>query len=848
MELLAPAGDFEALRAAVQNGADAVYLGAGAFNARRNAGNFDGDALNGAVAYCHARGVKVHVTLNTLVREDEFAALIEAARAVYRSGADAAIVQDFGVARALRQIAPEMELHASTQMAAHNRQAVAFLRDQGFDRAVLAREMTFEEMAECAREGIEIEAFAHGALCVACSGQCLMSSFIGGRSGNRGLCAQPCRLPWTLDGVGGCRLSTRDLCGIADLARLRDAGVSSLKIEGRLKRAEYVAVTVAAYRRALDALYEGRAIDIETEKSELAQMFNRGGFTRGYGPGVSESDLMYPERPNHIGAKVGECRRDGEVELSADVLSGDALALRRRDGDIPVKLSGAAGERERCPRAVRGDGLFRLVSEAQMRAARESFTGERRRIPVTARATLRVGEPAKLSVSDGAHTAEAVGDALEVATGRGLDESRVVAQLQKTGGTPYAMESVALDADANAFCPASLLNALRRDALTALDAARTAVARAEGEYDVEADAAILTAPRRGGDAPPTQSPLHCNEWQREASPKSPPLWGVVDPCASVRWQREAPPKSPPLWGGWQREALTGEVAPRQHPDRPLLLAQSSDLNQLEAALDSGADAAVYAPADMRPAALQAVDLAPLAQKGRVALAVPAVLTATALDALNGWALANRAYIGMTFLSNVGQFGLDWPGVRAGDTMLNVANNAAAAQIAEWGMALYTPSVELNAGQIRRLAGQTNLIAWGRVPLMRLRHCPLRAAKGMKGRHADCRHCDACPPAERLSGKALVDRKGVAFPLRRVAMDGGCVVNVLNSAPLMPLRKLDKLPHTAAWRLLLDPAEPTEAIVRVYRAALDGGDFKALPEWETIESVNTTTGHYFRGVE
>lgn len=809
MELLAPAGDFEALRAAVQNGADAVYLGAGAFNARRNAGNFDGDALNGAVAYCHARGVKVHVTLNTLVREDEFAALIDAARAVYRSGADAVIVQDFGVARALRQIAPEIQLHASTQMAAHNRQAVAFLRDQGFDRAVLARELTFEEMAECAREGIEIEAFVHGALCVACSGQCLMSSFIGGRSGNRGLCAQPCRLPWTLDGVGGCRLSTRDLCGIADLARLRDAGVSSLKIEGRLKRAEYVAVTVAAYRRALDALYEGRTLDVETERSELAQMFNRGGFTRGYGPGVAESDLMYPERPNHIGARVGESRRDGEIELSADVLSGDALVLRGRGGDIPVKLSGAAGERARCAQARRGDGLFRLVSEAQMRAARESFSGERRRIPVTAKATLRVGKPARLCVSDGAHTVEAVGDALEVAMGRGMDESRVVAQLQKTGGTPYAMERVALDADANAFCPASLLNALRRDALTALDAARTAVAREDRSYDAKADAAILTAPWRGGDAP-LQSPPHCNEWQREA--------------------------------------LTDEAHDRRHPDRPLLYAQSSDLRQLEAALENGADVAVFAPDDVRLAALEAVDLAALAQKGRVALALPAVLTVAALDALNAWALKNRAFIKITFLSNVGQLGLEWPGVRAGDYMLNVANNAAAAQLAEWGMELYTPSVELNAGQIRRLAGQTNLIAWGRVPLMRLRHCPLRAAKGMKGKHADCRHCDACPPAERLSGKALVDRKGVAFPLKRMAQDGGCVVNVLNSAPLMPLRKWDKLPQASGWRLLLDPAEPTEAIVKVYRAALDGGDFKALPEWKIIEDMNTTTGHYFRGVE
>ncbi len=804
MELLAPAGDFDALRAAVQNGADAVYLGAGAFNARRNAGNFDGDALDGAVAYCHARGVKVHVTLNTLVREDEFAALLDAARAVNRSGADAVIVQDFGVARALRQIAPELQLHASTQMAVHNRQGAAFLKEQGFDRVVLAREMTFEAMAECAGTGVEIEAFVHGALCVACSGQCLMSSLVGGRSGNRGLCAQPCRLPWSLDGAKGCLLSTRDLCGIGDLARLRDAGVFSLKIEGRLKRPEYVAVTVAAYRRALDALQAGREFDPEDALDALRQMFNRGGFTRGYGPGVSERDLMYPERPNHIGVEVGRCVRDGEIALSRDVRPADALVVRGHGADAPVKLSGAAGERVRCPGARKGDGLWRLVSDAQMKSARESFDGERRQIGVAARATLRVGKAARLWVSDGAHAVEAVGDAVEAATGRPFDADRAAAQLKKTGGTAYCVERVDLDADADAFCPASLLNALRRDALAKLDAERTAVQREDHPYIPD-----------------------------DAPPKSPPLWGAAGLSASV---------------GWQPAGLTGEVDDRRPSDRPLLLAQSSDLRQLEAALDFGADAAAYAPSDVRPEALEAVDLAPLAKRGRVALAVPAVLDAEALDALNAWALKNRAIIGATFLSNVGQLGLDWPGRRVGDYLLNVANAAAAAQLADWGLDGFTPSVELNAGQIQLLGAPDDLVLWGRVPLMHLRHCPLRAAKGKKGKHADCRHCDGSAPSDRLNGRKLVDRKGAAFPLKRLAEPGGCVAQVLNSAPLMPLRHLERLPKTAAWRLLLEPDEPTEAIVKVYRAALDGESFKSLPEWEIIDAMNTTTGHYFRGVE
>ena len=781
MELLAPAGDEAALRAAVQNGADAVYLGAGSFNARRNAGNFDGDALDAAVAYCHARGVKVHVTLNTLVRQDEFKALEAAVEAVNRSGADAVIVQDFGVARALRRMAPGIALHASTQMAVHNRQGVAFLRDMGFDRAVLARELTFGEMAACAKEGIEIETFVHGALCVACSGQCLMSSLVGGRSGNRGLCAQPCRLPWRLEGREGHLLSTRDLCAIDRLAELRDAGVASRKIEGRLKRAEYVAVTVAAYRKALDALYGGGSVDLSAERAELAQMFNRGGFTSGYGPGVKETELMYPRRPNHVGVEVGRCIRRGEVLLDAAVETADALALRGPEGDdVPVRLAGGVGERVRCPQAKPGDALFRLVSDAQLRRARESFAGEARQVPIEMSAVLRVGEPARLAVSDGAHAAEVSGEAVQAATGKPFDRARAEAQLRKTGGTPYAVTCVSIDADGNAFCPASLLNGLRRDALAALEAKRTAVAR---------------------------------------------------------------PSLPP-------EALE---LPRQVREKPLLMAQSGDIAVLEKALDLGADVAVFAPEDVRPEALARADLAGLAARGRVALAVPAVLTAEALDGLNAWALENRERISMTLLGNVGQLGLEWPGERVGDYMLNVGNNASVRQLEDWGLSAYTPSVELNAGQIGELGGRTNLVVWGRLPLMHLRHCPLRAAEGMKGRHADCRHCDGCEDAAKLNGKALIDRKGVAFPLRRIAEPasggaGGCVVQVLNSAQLMPLRRLDRLPATSGWRLLLDGDAPVEAVVRVYRAALDGEDFRRMDEWSAIERLNTTTGHYFRGVE
>ena len=770
MELLAPAGNMEALKAAVQNGADAVYLGAGNFNARRNAGNFDEDGLREAVAYCHARGVKVHVTLNTLVREDELGALTDTVRMLNESGADAVIVQDFGVVRALKQIAPDIELHASTQMAVHNRQGVDFLVKNGFKRVVLAREMTYEEMKACVGRGAEIEVFAHGALCVACSGQCLMSSLVGGRSGNRGLCAQPCRLPWEMDGKGGHLLSTRDLCSLESLDKLRDAGVSSLKIEGRLKRPEYVAVTIAAYRRALDAIYAGMPNEHASADMEaLRQMFNRGGFTRGYGPGVEDRELMFAQRPNHMGVPVGEAMGKGQVRLKAQVENADVLALRRPNAeDIPVKLSGSAGEKLKCNEARPGDMLFRMVSEAQMKAARESFNGERRQSAVSAWVTLRVGKPAEMTVSDGEHTARAAGSVIEAATGRAADPERIRSQVMKTGGTAYAIDDLELDLDANAFCPASVLNGLRRDALAALEGMRTAYTR------------------------------------------------ISQPIV-------LPAKKPVKAGN-------------------ILYVQSGSPEVLETALASGGDMAVFAPEDIRRTALDAA-LEKLPE--RFMLAVPAVLGEKSLDTLNRWANENAARIEGVFLSNIGQIGLSWPGRAVADYMLNLGNTLSLEQMAAWGMETFTPSVELSAAQVNRLGGMRDLIMWGRIPLMHLRHCPLRAVEGKKGRHIDCRRCDG---EQGIRGKTLTDRKGVAFPLRRIATEEGCIIQVLNAPRLMPLRKLDRMPESAGWRLLLDADDPVEAVVKVYRAAMDGNDARSLPEWDIIEKIETTTGHYFRGVE
>lgn len=756
MELLAPAGGREALVAAVQNGADAVYLGAGAFNARKSADNFDGDALAQAVSYCHERGVRVYVTLNTMVRQDELEKLEETINHIYLSGADAFIVQDLGVAEAVRRMAPEAALHASTQMAVHNRQGVEFLAAQGFSRVVLAREMEFEEIRECAEVGVELEVFGHGALCVSCSGQCLMSSIIGGRSGNRGMCAQPCRLPYEMEGVEGYLLSTRDLVSLDKLDMYMSAGVSSLKLEGRLKRPEYVAVITDAYRRAIDS---GKMT--QQDMDNVRQIFNRGGFTYGYGPGAEEKTLMYRVRPNNAGVTVGHCDRRGRIKLDKAVENADMLELQGKSGDRAIKLTGDAGTMVNCDQAMPGDKLVRFVSDAQLRSARESYSLERRGKTAAAHMTLHVGKPACLRVNCLNDEAEAVGGVVEAARGKPLDRERVIAQLKKTGGTSYEITDVELDGDDNAFIPVSELNRLRREALDALTEKMIGHARCPGSI------------------------------------------GDTTAEKTARTER-------------------------------LLRAQSGDVHALLTALDNGADEAVFAPEDMRR-------LDDALALDEFYLALPQVMRREELEKINLWANANADRIKGVYLANVSHLGLEWPSVRIADYSMNIANNITL----NWlDVDMITPSVELTARQINSLGGDKDIIVYGKLPLMQLRHCPKRASRDIPGKHRDCRMCDA-PGAAPLAD--MTDRTGTSFSLKRMAYDSGCVIQLLNSVPLMLLRRMEKLPRASAWRMLVTADDAKTAAI-LHRAALDGKDFRGMSQWKAFDEMKSTTGHYFRGVE
>ncbi len=401
MELLSPAGSREALVAAVQNGADAVYFGGSMFNARRFAANFDEQGLAFAIDYCHERGVKVNITLNTLLLDREMPAALKYAEFLCRTGADAAIVQDIGLAALIRKNIPELPLHASTQMGIHGLNGARVAEKLGFEQVVLSREVPLREIEYIHKNTpISLEAFAHGALCMSFSGACLLSSMAGERSGNRGTCAQPCRKRMGLGDMPGkdeYDLSLGDLCMIEHLGELERAGVSCIKLEGRMKRAEYVAVVTRAYRDALDGAGKAK---IARHKKRMLDMFDRGGGCTGY---------FY-----------GDDAHTGCIAVS--------------------------------------DRSRELIQEAA-----GSYAKDTRKQPVEMELHLRVGEAARLSMGLGEHIAAAVGDVVQPAQ-KPQTAERYMEQARKLGDTPFICAGMRADIDENAFLPMSAVNALRRDA------------------------------------------------------------------------------------------------------------------------------------------------------------------------------------------------------------------------------------------------------------------------------------------------------------------------------------------------------------------------------------------------
>ena len=348
-ELLVPAGDFECVRAGVQNGADCIYFGANMFSARASAKNFSREELKQVIEYCKIRNVKTNLTLNTLITDSEFADAVEVAKTAYEYGIDAIIVLDLGLARYLIKHFPGIEIHGSTQMSVHNLEGVLELEKLGFKRVVLAREVPINEIEYIRNNcNVDLEIFIHGALCISYSGQCLFSSLVGGRSGNRGKCAQPCRLPYTLLEEDkaidkGYLLSPKDLCSLEYLPKLINLGVNSFKIEGRMKTPEYVATVTRIYRKYIDLAMSNKDFIIdETDKKDLLQVFNRGGFSSGHLTSSPNKDLIFADKPNNIGLFLGNiCKYNPNkgyvtLKLNESVSIGDCISIEGEEGAYTI--------------------------------------------------------------------------------------------------------------------------------------------------------------------------------------------------------------------------------------------------------------------------------------------------------------------------------------------------------------------------------------------------------------------------------------------------------------------------------------------------------------------------------
>jgi putative protease len=809
---MSPAGGMDALRAAVNAGADAVYIGGRRFGARRFADNFAPEELKTAVEYAHLRGARIYVTVNILALDGEMPDLAEYLAFLYNAGADAVIVQDLGAAALARAVAPDMPLFASTQMTVTDLGGAQFARRHGFSRVVLARESSLEDIRSiCAAAVCEIEVFIHGALCVSYSGQCLMSSLIGGRSGNRGQCAQPCRLPYAMTGADGGKviaegaagqylLSPKDLNAIDLLPALIGAGVSAFKIEGRMRRPEYVAVTTEIYRRAIDSYYAGAFHVPEKDRRDLRQIFNRG-FTTAYLAGRPGQAFLSDRRPNNRGVPIGRVSAAArgnpyiELKLEEDLNEGDEIEIWISAGGraagavkgLQVGDRAAAcarrGETARIafPHPVKvNDRAFRTFEQQLMSRARGFFTAaDAFSLPVTAVARAAPGEAFAVTYidADGNSGAAATSFRGEPARGRPLTAESVKKQVGRLGGTDFYLEKLDLDLVGDVMVPLSEINDARRRAIAALRQNRL-------------DAFL----RRGKISPPGGAKAPANR--------------------------------------------------RQACGKPLLSVHAGSLDQLCAALESGADVLIYGDGySRRPAGADEYRQAARAARAsgkEIWFAAPRLTLESDRATLSGLVDIFGEIGGGVLVSSLAAYAA--ARARALPVWVNCQLNAFNAPALEFwrdeGAAGVTLSQELTLPQAEELSGKGILplecMADGRAELMISEYCAIGVWLGNGGGKSCARPC-----ADKQY--FLKDRFGEQFP---IVTDQLGRMRILNSKELCLIGQVARLSAAPVERLRIDArylsAQEVRRRVADYRRAIDGkGDFAAR--------AGTTRGHYFRGV-
>jgi len=791
LELLAPVGHFEGMRAAVANGADAVYVGGPSFGARKEAA-FTHDELVKVIEFCHLYHVRVYVTINTTVFDDEIRELENYIHFLYINGADAVIVQDLGVARLVRILYPDFEMHMSTQMHLHNCHGVAFGKEIGASRVVAARENTLDEICGMVEVGVEIEVFVHGALCFCYSGQCLMSSMIGGRSGNRGACAQPCRLSYRLvnletdemlnSEIGNYQLSPRDLKTVNEIGELIEAGATSFKIEGRLKKAEYVAAVVRAYRIAIDQYLETKKINLDQKlHDDMEQVFSRT-FTKGFLYGEVNRQWIGADRPGHRGILVGKVvaisGNRATVKLNADLHLHDGVRfVGDREQGMEVQKMFVNREDVKVAKPGMVDLICNFTPEvgmevyktASMALVKEFEVDKMPKIPINGEVKMTIGEPLELSIWDACgnsvnHQSEEV---VQNAENTGLTKERLEQQLGKTGSTPFAFDHLTIQTEGSATIPISTINKLRRDALVELESKRKSWHSERVFSEIEVQMPISTALMQ----------------------------------------------------------------------KPLLTISVCNFEQFQVICEMSEVAVVYYKDLMTLD--KAVELARKSEK-KIIPHLPRVID----DGQIGWVIKKLKELDLETVL-VGEYGM--LGALKGefcvltDYSFNTNNAVNLSALVDFGIVGSTLSYEIMGSQIRKLAKASPLaleaVVFARVPLMITKHCPLKTHYQTEDGPCVGKYCQVA--------HGLRDRKGKLVPMVRI---GKCHIEILNHEHLIWLEKVSELAASGISRFRLEFTTETAEEIKEAIVAFDSALHKDYIDKEWLKGYDYTLGHYHRGVE
>ena len=764
VELLAPAGNLECLKIAIDNGADAVYIGGQDFSARAYAENFTRDEIIEAIKYAHIKSSKVYVTINTQIYDNELNRVIEFVDFLYLNDIDAIIVSDFGLINLLRNRYPKLAIHVSTQFNAHNLWQVKLLESLNVNRVILARETELSTIKYIKNNSnIEIEVFAHGALCISYSGNCLHSSFIGKRSGNKGTCAQPCRMEYTLldnnRPVGSKKylLSTKDLNTLEYIDKLIDSNVCSLKIEGRMKSKEYVALVVKTYREAIDNYYETKTNKVDHLAIENMKLVFSRGFTKGYMFYEKNGDFTNTFRPSHIGVKIGKVvstkNNKVQIKLSSDIKQKDKIAIiQDKFDDIRMFLSKIYVKNKLVPMGYKGETIelsinskvakdadvYKIVDNDLMESINETYLKNNKKVPLRAKFISNVNEPMALILKDNNnHSVLVKSDYIvEKANNSPTTTSKIEEQLNKLNNTAYYLNTCNIVSDEQGIIPVKYINDLRREAISKMDEARMVI------YNRTSD----------------------------------------DIINDIEYIKEI-------------------KAPANQ-----LKVKVKNIYQLEAISQLNGIAAIY---------YDDVDTYEVAKNKYPQLNIIPVLPRIINDKSRSSSITSNSVV----INNYGDL-LKHEGSRiVSDLYMNVANKLTVYSLCKYNIESITLSPELNRYQIKQLINDFNeeygfippleMVVYGHYQTMITKHCFISKEYGFNSKH-----CGACKNKK----LALLDRMHYTFP---ITTDNDCNVTIYNSKAIHLIEYLDDIFESGISSVRLDfSVENPQEVYDITKAYLD----------------------------